>query len=278
MTTSKPRGTTKSLGRKSALDKLYTKPAVAWSCIDFVGLAGYDLVIEPSAGSGTFSSQMPGCLALDLEPADPSVREQDWFTYQETRQADRRTLVIGNPPFGQQNSLAVRFINHAATFADTIAFILPRSFRKPSVVARLNGHLHLRAEMDLAADSFTLEGVDYAVPAIFQIWDWRPELRIFPPRRLTSPHFHFVAKEAQPDLRIARVGGRAGWASTDLNVAAASNYFLCLDDPDISIPEFVALVNTLSFPGREFGVGPRTICKDELIRVIEAGLNGRVHN
>ena len=264
-------GTTKSRGRKSVNDQFFTKPEVAKACIDFVGLEGYDLIIEPSAGNGSFSSQMPGCLALDLVPGDTSIVQQDWFAYNCLRDPERRVLVIGNPPFGQQNSLAVAFINHAAKFADTIAFILPISFKKRSVRRRLDAHLHRVHELALPASSFTLEGADYSVPVVFQVWEWRTTVREQVIRRLSSPYFHFVAQSQQPDLRIQRVGGNAGKASLRLDVAAASNYFIKIDAP-ISLAEFIEYVNGLHFPGRDFGVGPRTISKDELIEVFEANL------
>lgn len=264
-------GTTKSRGRKSSSDKFYTKPEIALRCIELVGIENFDQIIEPGAGSGSFSKQIPGCQAYDLYPEDPSVVEQDWFEYRQERVVGSRVLVIGNPPFGQQNTLAVRFINHAAAFADTVAFILPISFKKYSVQNRLDRHLHRVKEWILPANSFTLEGVDYDVPAVFQVWAWRRDERERQERRMTSPHFHFVGKDEQPDVRVQRVGGNAGVASTDMTKSAASNYFIKIDMA-MSVDEFIAYVNQLTFPGRDFGVGPRTISKDEFVRVFEAGL------
>jgi len=261
-------GTTKSRGRKSTSDKFYTKPAVALRCIEFVGIEGFDQIIEPSAGNGSFSKQIPICAAYDLYPEDPGVTRQDWFEYRQERDPSKRVLVIGNPPFGQQNTLAVRFINQAAQFADVIAFVLPISFKKYSVQNRLDRHLHRLGELVLPADSFTLDGADYNVPAVFQVWEWRKEERLAKLRRMTSPHFHFVRKDENPDCRVQRVGGNAGRPSQDLSKAAASNYFIKID-MDLSVEDFLAYVRTLVFPGRDFGVGPRTISKDEFIRVFE---------
>lgn len=267
------RGTTKSRGRKDERDKFYTKPEVAGHCIDFAGTDGYDLIIEPSAGAGAFSGQIPGCLALDIRPEAAGIREQNWLDFEETRVAGRRVLVIGNPPFGQQNNLAVAFMNHAARFADVVAFVLPISFKKASVQARLDPHLHLARELAIPSASFTVGGRSYAVGVVFQVWEWRPESRLGPERRLVSPHFRFVDR-AEADLRIGRVGGNAGRASRDLTGSAQSNYFVKVDR-DVEVEEFAALVNGLTFPSSMFGVGPRTISKDELVREIDGALEAR---
>ena len=39
-------------------------------------------------------------------------------------------LVIGNPPFGKISSLAVKFFNKSAEYADVIAFIVPRTLKE----------------------------------------------------------------------------------------------------------------------------------------------------
>ena len=45
----------------------------------------------------------------------------------------RKIHVIGNPPFGRQSSLAIKFIKKSCSFSDTISFILPKSFKKDSM-------------------------------------------------------------------------------------------------------------------------------------------------
>jgi hypothetical protein len=179
-------------------------------------------------------------------------------------------LVIGNPPFGQQNSLAVRFINHAATFADTIAFIVPLSFKKDSVKNMLNPNLHLRSEVVLPKNSFTLEGEDMDVPCVFQIWDYKKEARV-KPAVVKVNAFSFVSKLEAPDLYIQRVGGRAGHAGTDwADRSAQSNYFVKVDLSIISPAKLVDLVNGLKFPSKDWSVGPRSLSKQELLSVLVA--------
>lgn len=260
--------TTKSLGKKHSLDKFYTKPEVAKMCIDAVPRS-YDLAIEPSAGSGAFSSQIPNCLAFDLAPEGDGILQQDWFEYHQERDPSKTVLVIGNPPFGQQNSLAIRFINHAAEFANMVAFILPASFRKDSVQNALSRHLHLVYEMALPKNSFTLDGEDYHVPSVFQVWEWRETLRPKTSRLHTTvnPLFDYVKHDANPDARVQRVGGNAGRADTNLTVSPASNYFIKIK-PGQSLSDVLTTINSLVIPARDYSVGPRSISKPELNHAI----------
>ena len=117
--------TTKSLGQKDTLDKFYTQPKVAWECIEFLGnIADFDCIIEPSAGNGSFSNQIINCIAYDIQPDNEAIQQADWFLLEKEQfKKYKNILVIGNPPFGQQNTLAIKFFNEAAKFANVIAFI-----------------------------------------------------------------------------------------------------------------------------------------------------------
>lgn len=78
-------------------------------------LTAFNCIIEPSAGNGSFSNQTPECYAYDLVPASEGVVAADWFQLDKTQFSEKKpVLVVGNPPFGQQNSLATRLFNEAA--------------------------------------------------------------------------------------------------------------------------------------------------------------------
>lgn len=55
---------------KVDLDKFYTPVSVAKKCIDLLNLSEYDTILEPSAGNGSFSKQIPNCIAYDLKPME----------------------------------------------------------------------------------------------------------------------------------------------------------------------------------------------------------------
>ena len=108
------------------LDKFYTSPEVAKECISLIpDLETYSLIIEPSAGNGSFSNQLK-CLAFDIAPEAENIQQQDWLKVEPF--PEQSILVVGNPPFGNRSKLAKAFIKQSQKIgAETIAFILPDS-------------------------------------------------------------------------------------------------------------------------------------------------------
>ena len=106
------------------LDQFYTDPQIAKIFVEkineYSNLNQYDLVIEPSAGTGNILQYLPeDSFACDLEPKADNIVEMNWFDYQSEYKAlynPIRIAVVGNPPFGQgyMNPLAKGFFNHAA--------------------------------------------------------------------------------------------------------------------------------------------------------------------
>lgn len=262
-------GITKSSGQKHEHDKFYTKPHIAESCVSKLDIKSYTDIIEPSAGNGSFLPHLPShAQAFDISPEHPLILEQDFFQYQTSRKNDRRTLVIGNPPFGQQNSLAVNFFNHAASFADTIAFILPLSFMRKSIQDRLSLSFHLSEIHEIPPHAFLLKNADYHVPCVFQVWDYSESRRIFVPPRRTTHLFDFVKKDNNPDLCIQRVGSKAGQAQENTDKNETSNYFIKLKI-DLTPTDFCNMVNGIIFPEINYSVGPRSLNKGELVESVE---------
>ena len=78
--------------------------------------------------------------------------------------------LVGNPPFGRQSSLAIKFIKQSCKFCDTISFILPKSFKKDSLQKHFPINFHLEYEYELPKDSFIVGDKSHDVPCVFQIW------------------------------------------------------------------------------------------------------------
>lgn len=114
---------------KLHLDKYYTPVNLAKYCIDktfeIIGRENITEIIEPSAGSGSFSNQIENCIAYDIEPEDESIKQQDFLQLELDYKKGR--VFIGNPPFGERMKLARRFYKHAVKMGDYVAFILPIS-------------------------------------------------------------------------------------------------------------------------------------------------------
>lgn len=115
---------------KIKLDKYYTSPELAKYCVEktkeIIGGDNITEYIEPSAGAGVFLDYLDKpYLAYDIEPEDKRVVKQDWLTV--VLEYKKGRCVIGNPPFGKRNNLAVAFYKKSINLCDFISFILPIS-------------------------------------------------------------------------------------------------------------------------------------------------------
>ena len=111
-------------------DKYYTPPELAEYCVkkteEIIGKENITEYIEPSAGSGVFLDYLDKpYLAYDIEPEDIRIQKQDYLTLNLNYKQGR--CIIGNPPFGDRNALAVKFYKKAISECDYISFILPVS-------------------------------------------------------------------------------------------------------------------------------------------------------
>jgi len=156
--------------RARELDQFFTSPAVAALCVSHfqtslsqrlaTSLVEFDVVLEPSFGEGSFvdailSQSVPrtNLLFIDIDARDEAHRG-DFLAFNVPENAThcktrvipgikQHWAVVGNPPFGKNSSLAISFFNHAAKFADVIAFVVPRTFCKMSVHDKLDRALFL---------------------------------------------------------------------------------------------------------------------------------------
>ena len=249
------------------LDKFYTKPEIARQCVDdFERWTSIDLaltkvdILEPSAGAGAFLDFLPArTTAYDLLPEDPRVARQDFLKLQRRLPA----IVIGSPPFGKACRLAIAFFNHAATFADQIGFIVPRTFQKSSIQNRLVPQFHLLSQRVLDRDSFTFEGKNHPVSCVFQVWERRDELRPKIKLPIIHPDFKFVARE-DADFAVQRVGSRAGAVTENCeNLAETSHYFLRANG---NIEGLLASFRAIDFSETKArSAGQASIAKTELV-------------
>jgi hypothetical protein len=234
--------------------------------IDF---SSYNTIIEPSAGAGSFSKQIPGCIALDIHPETDAIIKADFLKWKPENKEREKTLVIGNPPFGKQCSLALKFIKHASTFASTIAFILPKSFKKESIQSKIPLDYHLISQVDIADNSFQLEGKDYSVPCVFQIWKQTPGMFRKKESRESLPKDMSWTKDIhKANIAIRRVGVYAGKAFKDdlLSKSPESHYFLISDGNKCQ--DIVNKLNAHIWQHNNT-TGPRSISKKEFTAILK---------
>jgi len=263
-----------------SLDQYYTRPDVAEACLHRlkVVLADRDFnvaqtdFVEPSAGTGAFLHLLPpGTVAIDLDPQAPDIIARDLLGFRPIY-LHRSVVVVGNPPFGKNASLAVKFFNQAALIGHIIAFIVPRTFRKASVQDRLDSRFHLVDEFEIPPFAFIHEGKPYDVQCVFQIWvRHRRDHRPIAITTLHHPDLVFVRKnQLEVDdpfaLAIQRVGSGAGTIKEQWwDCAESSHYFLSVSDP------VFARLLMIDFDQVKHDVaGNPSISKGELIALYEA--------
>lgn len=248
-------------------DQFYTKQDVSISLIQKINLDKYKLVIDPCCGDGAFYSNINhnNKIAIDIDPKIKYAIKQDFLKWNYYGDINRKDILcISNPPFGKQGSLAIKFINKCAEFSDTIAFILPLSFKKKSMIKKINKNFHLVFEQDLYKNSFVVNGEDYDVPCVFQVWENKYTHRI--EKKDDDPMgFQYVKDPTKANLSVRRVGFYAGKAFFELNKSKESHYFLKIDE-DVDLIKLVDYLNSIEF--KQNTTGPKSIAKGELNKLI----------
>jgi hypothetical protein len=124
--------------------------------------------------------------------------------------------------------MALNFIKKCdELLVDTIAFILPKSFKKETFKNKIPRYYHLISEIDLDDNSYTLLNTDYSVPSIFQIWDRKDIIRECTKLKTKSDLIKFVKKTDNPDYSFRRVGFYAGMIYDEIDKKSEqSHYFI----------------------------------------------------
>jgi predicted RNA methylase len=182
-------GKPKKLGntRITGKEQYYTPVELAESLISQVQEIVPDLknrlILEPAGGTGSFlkaaaKAGVTQFLSFDIEPRHSNVIEANFL---EAEFVASNAVTISNPPFGRNNSLSIPFFNKAANHSEFICFIVPRSWRKWSVINRLDRRFHLVADQDIQIDYEDQAGLKLSeknsLATCFQIWQRKETLR-----------------------------------------------------------------------------------------------------
>lgn len=227
------------------MDQYFTQPPIVTRCLEAIEkhvkpLKEFKQIIEPSAGSGAFFDRLnettttTTCVGIDLDAAqgspyvkmdflalDPHAPNLTLET-QEGRQVTLKhdpenTLIVGNPPFGKVNKLALAFLNRAFDFADTVAFVLPKVFLKPLFQNRIRLDAHLVYEEEHGKIAYDHGDGEHRLFTVFQIWqkkDMQPS-RTKVVHRTSHPDFVFLPQTMESVdvagvIIMTRVGHYAG--------------------------------------------------------------------
>ena len=250
------------------LDQYYTDEDLADKLSNLVKSYDWfqviDRIIEPSAGTGSFSRNFENCLAYDLDPKIEGIICGDFLKQPLDYAAN--TLTIGNPPFGKNAGLAMSFVKRSCEISDYVAFILPSSFSKESFKNRVPLTHTLIYEDFISENSFFLaDKSEYSVRCVFQIWKRGPK-RAKASILKECDDFYFSNIE-ESDFAIRRVGWNAGKISKDVeSVSPTSHYFIKSKSNNIDL--VIEKINSIEWTTvSDLTVGPRSIGMSEIIKL-----------
>ena len=263
--------------KRNTIDKFYTKNNIVELCLTYftqkIQFNINDLIIEPSAGNGSFSKKIKtltkNYIFLDIEPFNDilnnDILKQDYlkFDYNQIIRKYDKIHIIGNPPFGRQSNMAFKFIKKSCEFCNSISFILPKSFKKDSMKNSIPLNFHNIFEVDLPNNSFFFNDVEYDVPCIFQIWIKKSNNRIIM-SKLIENNFDFVKQNDNPHISFRRVGVNAGKIEIITNGKSIQSHYFIKFKNNKSIDENINLLSNVKF-NHNNTVGPKSISKQELI-------------
>ncbi len=256
---------------RNTIDKYYTKSSVVDKCIKkikkYINISNDDLIIEPSAGNGAFvngiKSLSNNYKFFDIEPENDEIIKMDFLLYNDYN-PENNYHIIGNPPFGRQSSLAIKFIKKSCEFAKSISFILPKSFKKDSMQKYFSNHYHLIYQKDLDSNSFLVNNIEYDVPCVFQIWEYREEERE-KINKLEPNGFKFVNKNDNPDIAFRRIGVNAGNIMNNINDKSEQSHYFIKFTNNKTVKYNMDKLKNVIFENNNT-VGPKSISKQELIK------------
>jgi predicted RNA methylase len=266
--------------RRNIKDQFYTHTEVSKYCIkilqSYISNTSNYLWIEPSAGNGSFLNQIPSIyekIGIDIEPNAENIQKADFLKWKPPN-TNKKIVIIGNPPFGRQSSLAKAFIKKACEYATVIAFILPKSFTKPSMNHVFEKHFHCIHTEDIKRNAFLINNIEYDVPCVFQIWQ-KKEIERLIEQKIEPNGFEYVKKEDIYHIAFRRVGAHAGkcYLRNEKEYSIQSHYFIQFDNKYIShINTIIEKINNHIFPSNT--VGPRSLSKSEVNDVLNQILEG----
>ena len=259
--------------KRELIDKFYTSSTAVDLCINIIkthiNISSTDLIIEPSAGNGAFIDSIKllsnNYKFYDIKPEHLEIITQDFLQLQLLPSTSPAKIhVIGNPPFGRQSSLAIKFIKKSCEFCDTLSFILPLSFKKDSLRAKVPSQFHLVTEITLPKKSFIIDEHEHDVPCVFQIWEKRDHSRGII-EKLDPIGYTFVEKPENPDISFRRVGINAGTITDIIDDQNVNCFYFIKFTNGLTVKENMDKIKNIQFVHNNT-VGPRSISKQELIK------------
>jgi len=196
-----------------------------------------DQWLEPAGGTGVFVDAMKraGIQAItsyDIEPLHPEVTQTADFLSENIDHLDG-CITLTNPAVGRANRRSVPFFNKCATVSVKIGFLVPKSWRKWSVINRLDNRFHLIHDVDLTVDFVYANDRPRSsgkLATVFQVWEKRDYVR--PKIAIKDRGFIVKTSPSRADVSLTVFGRGCGTVKTDFpRQANTTQMFLKLSRP-----------------------------------------------
>ena len=268
------------------LDQYYTKPDDAKSCLElleqYYPLESFDHIVEPSAGTGSFSDLLPleKLSAVDLNPKRDYIQEKNFFDFEYPTSG--RVLTIGNPPFGRRGSMVREFFEHAVARSSVIAFVLPAMFSKKGASDALPSKMHLIDESIRIKEFVLPNGETYEVNCVFQIWEKRNY-----PRRKTArekTYDDFTIRHAHysrvPEREILNLKSKSDFCINQIigkitsleEVESGSQYFIQDNTEDKRVEQVFRNADLTEYQNNATIKGMVSFSREDLVEIYKKGI------
>jgi predicted RNA methylase len=180
--------------RVTGTEQYYTPGGTSGYCVEVMsrvisgGVGGKlrdKMWLEPAGGTGSFIDALVASginlsqiVSYDIEPKHPACCLTGNFLDEDISSLSG-CITLTNPPFGRANKLSIPFFNKCAQVAIYIGFIVPKSWRKWSVIDRLDPYFHCVHDEELSID-YVYDGDKASkgkLSTVFQIWEKRGYVR-----------------------------------------------------------------------------------------------------
>jgi predicted RNA methylase len=164
--------------RVTGKEQYYTPIETVRECMRLVDECKVgELYLEPAGGTGSFVRELERrgrVLSYDIEPKAEGIQRTENFLTEDLSHLSE-VITVTNPPFGRANSLCVPFFNKCAEVSEVIGFLVPKSWRKWSVINRLDRRFHLVSDTEMLVDyDYDDSGKSKGkLRTVFQVWERR---------------------------------------------------------------------------------------------------------
>lgn len=147
--------------------------------------------------------------------------------------APKFDIIIGNPPYGNGGSLAIKFLNLCLKMSNDVRLILPRSIRKDSLLNRVSLDAVCVYDETLPSDTFVPATSN--TKAVLQHWTSGLRQKI----KMERSHSDFEwTTPDKADLKLRRIGTNAGGVHLDFKTQGSldpnNNHFIKVKSPQVA--------------------------------------------